>query len=104
MQQPVHLREMLSAARHAKQYGMKEGEFINFAAKAFAIAELRHQNIGNLFIYANENPKHDLAARNETTEMDVIEEIRFVSNELKSKEAYQNKLRKMKNLLLPLIL
>ncbi len=24
MQQPVHLREIISAARHAKQYGMKE--------------------------------------------------------------------------------
>ncbi len=28
MQQPVHLREISSAARHAKQYSMEIGEFI----------------------------------------------------------------------------
>ena len=83
MQQPVHLREIVSAARHAKQYGMKEREFINFAAEAFAVADSGNKNIGKLPINANENPKHDLAARNDTTRKDVIEETRFVSSESK---------------------
>ena len=83
MQQPVHLREIISAARHAKQYGMKEREFINFAAEAFAVADSGNKNIGKLQINANENPKHDLAARNDTTRKDVIEETRFVSSESK---------------------
>ncbi len=46
MQQPVHLHEMSSAARHyAKQYRMKKEEFIHLSTEAFNMAESRHQNI-----------------------------------------------------------
>ncbi len=51
----------------------EKGEFINFAAEAFGIAESRHKDIGKLTTSANDNLKHDLATRNENTEKDVSE-------------------------------
>ncbi len=45
---------------------MKERD-INFAAEAFAVADSGNKNISKLPINANENPKNDLAARNDTT-------------------------------------
>ncbi len=82
MKQPVHLRKMLSAARHAQQYGMKKGDFINFAAEAFCLAKSIHKHIGKLTTSANNNLNHDLAANNESTENDVSGEMKFISNEL----------------------
>ncbi len=63
MQQPVHLREITSAARHAQQYGMKKGEFVQFSAKTFKMAESRLKNIGGLTTSANDNIDQDGAKK-----------------------------------------
>ncbi len=82
MQQPVHLCKMLSAARHAKQCGMKKGDFINFAAEALFMTKSIHKAIGKLTTSATNNLKHDLAANNESIENDVSGKMKFISNEL----------------------
>ncbi len=43
--EPVHLRGLSSAARHAKQNNMKEEEFVCFATEAFNRSDLRRRGI-----------------------------------------------------------
>ncbi len=64
MQEPVHLHENTSAARHAQQYGMKKGEVVQFATKAFEMAESRYKNIGGLNTSANKNIRQYGANKN----------------------------------------
>ncbi len=56
---------------------MKKGEFIHFAEKAFNLAESRHQDIGRLATSASDNPAHDFANKNESTDADVSCEVRY---------------------------
>ncbi len=80
MQQPVHLREISSAAKHAKQYGMKKREFMHFAVEAFHMADSRHEGIGRLATSANNNLVHDFSNKNESIDDDVSCEMRFMVN------------------------
>ncbi len=79
MEQPVHLHELSSAARHAKH--MKKEEFIHFATEAFNMSDLRHQNICGLAVSANNNNAHDIANKNESTDDDGSHEMSFIVNE-----------------------
>ncbi len=78
MQQPVHLHEMSSAAKHVKQYGMKKEKIIHFAAEAFNMADSRHQKICGLAASANKNFAHDFGNKNESIDDDVSCEMRFI--------------------------
>ncbi len=81
MQQPVNLCEITSADIHAQQYGMKKGEFVQFAAEAFKMAESRYKNIGGLNTSTNKNIGQDGANKNESTNVNVSCEFRLFFND-----------------------
>ncbi len=49
MQQPVHLRELVSAARHVQRNGMKHKEFVQFAADSLNKTDSKCQGMGSSF-------------------------------------------------------
>ncbi len=80
MQQPVYLKELSSAARHAKLNGMKREEFVCFATVAFNRADLRHQGIDGFTAFVYNNEAQEFCNKEERTDHDEIRRMECILN------------------------
>ncbi len=68
MQQPVYLRELLSAARHAKRIGMTQEEFVCFEAESFNKDDSNCQGMCGLTAFAKYNFAQEFDNKEESTD------------------------------------
>ncbi len=81
MQQSVYLREMSSAARHAKQNGMKQEEFVRFPTEAFNRSDLRRQGIDGFTASVYNHEAQGFDNKEECTDYDGIGGMKCILNE-----------------------
>ncbi len=81
MQQPVNLKELSSAATHAKRNGMKQEEFVHIDIESFNKADLRYQGIDGFTASANNHVAQELVKEEESTDGDWICNMKSILNE-----------------------
>ncbi len=81
MQQPVHLRELLSAARHVKRIDMKQEELVCFAAESFNKVDSNCQGNSGLTASVKNRYAQDFDKKEENTDDDQTSEMYQILNE-----------------------